>query len=187
MGRRLCAIALVTATACLGDVRTLSAQAEIWRPVGPQGAYVYALAIDPWTPTTLYAALFIDGTSGGHGVFKSTNGGSSWSPANTGLPQPHPIGSLAVDPVNPAILYAGWNYIYSGNVFKTRDGGGNWSAATGINGNGNVRTVVINPQTPATVYAGTTGEPTRSTVLKSTDSGVHWTATSHGLPSRNFS
>ena len=40
---------------------------------------VRALAIDPATPTTLYA-----GTYGG-GVFKSTNGGGSWSAFNTGL------------------------------------------------------------------------------------------------------
>ena len=40
---------------------------------------VYALAIDPLTPTTLYA-----GTYGG-GVFKSTDGGASWSAVNTGL------------------------------------------------------------------------------------------------------
>ena len=39
---------------------------------------VYALAIDPTTPATLYA-----GTYGG--VFKSTNGGGDWSAVNTGL------------------------------------------------------------------------------------------------------
>jgi len=40
---------------------------------------VYALAIDPATPSTLYAG------SGGGGVFRSLNGGSSWSAVNTGL------------------------------------------------------------------------------------------------------
>ena len=38
-----------------------------------------ALAIDPATPTTLYAGTW-DG-----GVFKSTNGGGNWSAVNTGL------------------------------------------------------------------------------------------------------
>ena len=41
---------------------------------------VTALAIDPATPTTLYAGI---GNNGG--VFKSTNGGGNWSAVNTGL------------------------------------------------------------------------------------------------------
>ncbi len=40
---------------------------------------VYDLEISPTAPATLYAA------TGGDGVFKSTNGGESWSAVNTGL------------------------------------------------------------------------------------------------------
>ena len=47
---------------------------------GLTDTYVHALAIDPVTPTTLYA-----GTEGG-GVFKSTDGGGNWSAVNTGPP-----------------------------------------------------------------------------------------------------
>ena len=46
---------------------------------GPNGGPIGALAIDPVTPATLYA-----GTDS-NGVFKSTNGGASWSAVNTGL------------------------------------------------------------------------------------------------------
>jgi photosystem II stability/assembly factor-like uncharacterized protein len=46
---------------------------------GLTSTYVTALAIDPATPTTLYA-----GTDGGGGVLKSTNGGGNWSAVNTG-------------------------------------------------------------------------------------------------------
>ena len=46
---------------------------------GPPGGEVNALAIDPSNPATLYA-----GTERG-GVFKSTNGGSSWTAVNSGL------------------------------------------------------------------------------------------------------
>ena len=62
--------------------------------------YVYALAIDPATPTILYA-----GTYGG-GVFKSTNGGGNWSAFNTGLTNTT-VYALAIDPETPALLYAG--------------------------------------------------------------------------------
>ena len=65
-----------------------------------------ALALDPTTPTTLYA-----GTDGG-GVFKTTDGGASWSPVNTGLTcgrslSPCNVSALALDPTTPTTLYAG--------------------------------------------------------------------------------
>ena len=62
---------------------------------------VSALALDPTTPTTLYA-----GTS--DGVFKTTDGGTSWSPVNTGLAVlSTTVRALALDPTTPTTLYAG--------------------------------------------------------------------------------
>jgi hypothetical protein len=66
-----------------------------------------ALAIDPATPTTLYA-----GTEYG-GVFKSTNGGGNWGAFNTGLTAT-PVWALATDPQTPTTLYAGTS---GGGVF----------------------------------------------------------------------
>src|SRR5439155_9295314 len=68
-----------------------------WTTNGPHSETINALAIDPQTPTTLYA-----GTSG-HGVFKSTDGGESWSAVNTGLTTPH-VTTVVIDlqiPPNP--------------------------------------------------------------------------------------
>ena len=63
---------------------------------------VSALAIDPTTPSTLYA-----GTGGG-GVFQSTNSGGSWSAVNTGLSgNALDVNALAIDPTTPSTLYAG--------------------------------------------------------------------------------
>ena len=50
-----------------------------WVSHGPEGGRIYALAIDPQTPATLYAGTSV-------GVFKSSDGGGSWSAANTGFP-----------------------------------------------------------------------------------------------------
>ncbi|MGQ9568633.1 MAG: hypothetical protein ACUVWW_11370, partial [Anaerolineae bacterium] len=58
------------------QVGFVSAGINVWTSIGPEGGTIYALAIDPATPTTLYA-----GTWGG--VFKSTNGGGNWSAVNT--------------------------------------------------------------------------------------------------------
>src|ERR1019366_3282259 len=65
---------------------------------GPPGAIIQALAIDPFTPSTLYA-----GTYGG--VLKSTNGGASWTAVNSGLTTTT-VNARAIDPSTPAALYA---------------------------------------------------------------------------------
>jgi len=59
---------------------------------------VTSLAVDPGTPPTLYA-----GTSS---VFKSTDGGGSWSRLDSGLPELR-VNALAIDPLTPALIYAG--------------------------------------------------------------------------------
>ena len=79
---------------------TVSAGVNTWTSNGPDGGDVRALAIDPANPATLYA-----GTSGG-GVFKSTDGGGSWTVINTGLTSTD-VRALAIDPANPATVYAG--------------------------------------------------------------------------------
>src|SRR5438105_5467047 len=128
-----------------------------WTRIGPEGGAIAALAIDPMTPGVLYAAA-------GGGVFKSTNGGASWSAVNTGLPNSSYVSVLAIDPQTPATLYAG---TYRG-IFKSTDGGGSWSAVnTGLPNFSLVQALAIDPQTPATLYAGTMGDG----VFKSTNGG----------------
>jgi hypothetical protein len=68
---------------------------------------ITALAIDPQTPTTLYAGtwdLYLGTWRGG--VFKSTDGAGSWSALNTGLTDLY-VSALAIDPRSPATVYAG--------------------------------------------------------------------------------
>ena len=133
---------------------------------GLEGGTVYALAIDPATPSTLYA-----GTGGG-GVFKSTNGGAAWSAVNTGLTSTV-VNALAIDPVTPSTLYAGTR---DGGVFKSTNAGANWSAVnTGVT-NGYIHALAIDPATPATLYAGTQG----GGVFKSTNGGGNWSVVDIG-------
>jgi hypothetical protein len=62
---------------------------------------VWALIIDPDTPTTVYAGTHA-------GIFKSVNGAGSWTPVNTGLSNTF-VNALAIDPSTPATVYAGTN------------------------------------------------------------------------------
>jgi len=69
---------------------------------------VRTLAIDPQTPSTLYAGT-------GNGVFRSTDGGASWTAVNSGLTS-LAIDTLAIDPHNPNTVFAGTS---GGGVFST--------------------------------------------------------------------
>ena len=92
-----------------------------WK-AGKTNQYVYALAINPETPSIIYAGTI-------SGVLKSTDGGANWSAINTGLPDGD-VFALVIDPLTPTTLYAGTQ---DKGVFKSTDAGENWSAAnTGL-------------------------------------------------------
>ena len=74
--RKVLLIGLLTLLT-IAQVGTASAGTNVWSSNGPEAGTIQALAIDPVTSTTLYAATF------GGGVFKSTNGGGAWSAVNT--------------------------------------------------------------------------------------------------------
>ena len=100
----ICLLALLMS---LNQPHTVSAGINVWTSHGPEGGYIGALAIDPATPTTLYAGTYRGG------VFKSTNGGGNWSAVNTGLTNTD-VYTLAIDPITPTTLYAG---TWGGGVF----------------------------------------------------------------------
>ena len=117
--------------------------AGTWEPInsGLTNTHVYTLAIDPLTPSTIYA-----GTDGG--VFKSTNGGGSWSAS--GLPDA--VNILAINPSNPSILYASGDNLL---LFKTTDGGAHWADITPSDrppGSWVRYVLVIDPSDPSTFY-----------------------------------
>ena len=145
------------------------AQAGInqWTTNGPTGqpAEVTTLAIDPQTPTTLYAGTF-------QGVFKSEDGAESWTLLNTSDLGLSFINTLSIDPLTPSTLYAGT----FGRVFKSTDAGMSWTPSDNSLEEVDVSRLVIDLQLPETLYAGTSGG-----VFKSVDGGVSWTAMNTGL------
>ena len=131
---------------------------NVWTSIGPEGGEILTLAIDPQTPSTLYA-----GTSGG-GVFKSTNSGATWAPINN-TAMGDSIQTLLIDPITTTTLYAGTDLL---GIFKSTDGGVNWNT---IN-NGTAYPsgeIAINPITPTILYAGA-----NSALFKTTNGGTSW-------------
>jgi hypothetical protein len=125
------------------------------------GVFTYVVAVDPVTPTTLYAG------SGG-GVFKSTDGGTSWSASSTGITFPT-VDAIAIDPRTPTTVYAG-TYTGTAGVFKSTNGGASWSPINNGLTKLSILSLSINPLVPAILYAGTEG----GGVFKTVDAGVTW-------------
>ena len=98
------------------------------------------------------------------GVFKSIDGGDTWSAITSGFPvgsyQPFP---MIFDPTNSNILYAG------GKLSKTTTGGQSWSVIT-VGITQNVRTIAIDPTNSQILYVGTSDY-----IYKSTNGGNTWT------------
>jgi len=109
-----------------------------WISIGPDGGMIHCVAIDPSNTSIVYAGT---GTSGGGngGVFKSTNGGASWSASSLTVTY---VYALAIDPKNTSIVYAATD----GGVFKSTDGGGSWIAInSGLTGT-YARALAIDPK-----------------------------------------
>jgi photosystem II stability/assembly factor-like uncharacterized protein len=141
---------------------------------GPFGGFIRALAIDPITPSTVYA-----GTSR-QGVYRSTDGGTHWSAINVGFPTVSGLPSIAVlaiaiDPKTPSTLYLGTD---GSGVFRSENGGESWQPIKSGLADAIVRSLAVDPKTPATVYAGTD-----KGVFKSTNGGASWTAVNTGMGS----
>lgn len=181
--------------------------------LGPPGQFNYAgmggvvpLVFDPSNPQTLYIGTFISWSGPGvagateptvaNGVFKSSDGGASWTHMSTGLPRyggpsssNWDVLALAINPANPQVLYAGTSNLYAGattgNVYKSTDGGASWNpASTGIAGQ-DVRALLIDPADASgeTIYAGTGGDGANpGGVYRSSNGGTSWNSISLGLP-----
>ncbi len=116
---------------------------------------VNALAVNPATPTTLFA-----GTP--FGIFKTTNGGDTWAEVRGGLTGSSPsVNEVVIDPSNPQVVYAAT----SRGVIKSTDGGANWVLSnSGLTQNGftpQPSTLTLDPANPSTLYAGSSSFPSR--------------------------
>jgi hypothetical protein len=139
---------------------------EIGAGPGP-AITIYSAAFDPQNPETVYA-----GTQG-NGVWKSTDGGDTWTRINKGMLD-YDIHSLAVDPVDSQTVYAGGE---DTNFFKSVDGGQTWVDLTDrlpgseFDKTGDrVLLIAIDPGAPDTIYALVESIG----LIGTTDGGLTW-------------
>lgn len=156
-----------------------------WQSLGPnnQGGRTRQLLIDPNNPSVMYTAAV------GGGVWKTTNAGASWFQL-TDLVLPNiAVASLAMDPSNSQVLYAGtgegffnFDAIRGAGIFKSTDGGATWAAlaattpAPGVSGNFSyVTQIIVSPRSSQRIYA-----TTRTGLFRSNDGGASWTQLING-------
>ncbi len=140
------------------------------------------IAIDPTAPATIYIATgdafgygnpFWGGTYS-IGVWKTTNGGTTWAPTGLTLQvgQTRTIRRLAMHPTNPKILLAAT----SAGLFRTTDAGISWASIW----NTSTFDVEFNPKDGNIVYA------TTSVVQKSTNAGASFVALKATCPGTRY-
>ena len=181
----------------LARSQEFAAPAQRWVNIGPApmknsimgqhtadvSGRVKALVVDPRNSNVVYL-----GAAQG-GVWKTTNGGDSWTPLTDDQPS-LAIGALALDPQHPDTIYAGTgephpgldNY-YGAGILKSTNGGSSWQrlGASEFSGLG-IASIVINPINSNVLYvaSSSTGvagpsQPARG-IFKSTNGGASWTA-----------
>ena len=145
-----------------------------WREVGPaRGGRSVAVAGSVQRPLEYWM-----GTTGG-GVYKSVDGGMNWLPV-TDKYFGGTIGAIAVDPLNPDVVWVGGgetdirgNASSGDGLWKTTDGGRTWTLL-GFK-NDHISTIRIHPTSPDIAYIGVFGDPFKATnvrgLFKTTDGG----------------
>jgi photosystem II stability/assembly factor-like uncharacterized protein len=131
---------------------------------------VMAIALNPANGNMVYA-----GTREGK-VYKSENGGSSWTDFSGGLPAGE-IHFLAVDPVDPSKIYAGTG---STGIYRSTLGGA-WVSINGVwagdSSNTNlirVETIVINPANTAQIFIAGEAPAFGYGIFKTDIGGATW-------------
>ena len=134
-------------------------------------------------------------SSWGNGVYKSTDGGDSWT--HVGLDDTLHIGRLLIHPTDPEVVYvAATGHLWGPNpergVYKTNDGGLTWTNTLFIDEDTGITDLAMDPVSPGTLYAaayqrrrtafGFNGGGLGSGIYKTTDGGSTWLRLTNDLP-----
>ncbi len=157
------------------------------------------LAVAPSDPSILWAGTGEpanrQSSSWGNGVYKSTDGGRTWN--HMGLDDTLHIGRVIIHPRNPDIVYVAavghlWGPNEERGLYKTIDGGKNWTNTKFINEDTGFIDLAMDPESPDILYAaayqrrrqahGFSGGGPHGGLYKTVDGGENWKKLTEGLP-----
>lgn len=159
-----------------------------------------SLAIDPSNGEIIYCgtgeANSLRSYYPGTGMYKSTNGGTSWT--SIGLPNSFCIGNITINPLNTQEIYvASLGYTRRKNpergIYRSTNGGQSWNLSLFHSDSVGAIDVAINQQTPTKVFAAMWERQRREDYIKyggpmtalyvTTNSGSTWSVVTGGFPS----
>jgi hypothetical protein len=143
------------------------------------------LAVDPTNANIIYAAMGNVGNNKafgtGAGVYKSTDGGVTWTNTTASIETGDSYSDVEVDPTTPTTVYMAVGPFYGSSadgIYKSTDGGANWSQLTlpGTQSLFGRISLAIAPSNTQVLYASIENNSTSGvlSVLKSTNAGTSW-------------
>ncbi|HVX39368.1 MAG TPA: hypothetical protein VHB25_07310 [Gemmatimonadaceae bacterium] len=192
---------VIYAGAATGGVWKSTNAGVTWTPVfdSVRTGSVGAIAVAPSDPDVVWVgtgeANNMRSSSWGTGVYKSTDGGKTWSKAM--LPESQHIGRIVIDPRDPNVVYVAalgplWTSGGERGLYKTTDGGKTWTNTKEISKYTGFSDLVMDPTDPDVLYAsalererreyGFLPAGTESGIYKTTDAGKTWNKLARGLP-----
>ncbi|HEY7791593.1 MAG TPA: hypothetical protein VIC33_13840, partial [Vicinamibacterales bacterium] len=155
------------------------APALTWRNIGPnRGGRSIAVAGSDARPAEYYF-----GATGG-GLWKTVNGGVSWTPVTDHQLRSSSVGAVAVAPSNPDVVYLGMgesalrgNIMTGDGIYKSTDAGKTWKNV-GLADTEVISKIRVDPTNPNLVYVAAFGHPWKPNadrgIFRSTDGGQTW-------------
>jgi photosystem II stability/assembly factor-like uncharacterized protein len=173
-----------------------------WEPVSDRyfkTGSVGAIAVAPTDPNIVYVGTgesqIRGNVAAGDGIYRSMDAGRTWS--NVGLRDTQHIARVIVHPQDPETVYvAAFGHAWGANrergIYRTRDGGKNWTRALFVDERTGASDLAMDPRNPRILYAAfwqarrspwsmESGGP-GSGLYRSTDGGDCWKKVGGGLP-----
>ncbi|MFZ4544542.1 MAG: VPS10 domain-containing protein [Saprospiraceae bacterium] len=177
-----------------------------WKPIFDEQPFlsIGVIKIDPKNPEIVYVGTGDPNigyySSVGDGIWKSTNGGQSWT--NIGLKDQRIISKIEIDPLDSKIIYVAamglpFKKTTERGLYKSTDGGLTWNKKLYVSDSTGICDLAINPANPNIIYASCWDRIRNnktnfaagfaSGIYKSSNGGDNWIKLNNGLPTGKLS